>query len=260
MRLSDYIGLWRISRRRRRSEEDYREFQAFQAGQLLGYLSRHGVVVDGRVLLDMGSGIAGYSREFARRGARVISADLILPNYPPIERMSLLQANAMAMPLRDESIDIVFCASLIEHLPKPQNALAEIERLLKPDGISYVSFPPYYSPMGGHEYAPFHYLGERLAMRLVHRRAVVPDWVRQLYDVPADSGSFSELYKGWGLYKMTIRRFRRLLSNTGLVCLNISTRYLPVSFARWPFVGEFLTWHVQFLISKRRTSEGRFSR
>lgn len=256
MKVSDYIDLWRVSQRRRQSEEDYREFQAFQARQLLGYLSDKGLTIEGKRLLDLGSGIAGYSREFARRGARVIGADLIQPNQTPVEHLSLLQANAMAVPLQSESVDVIFCASLIEHVAKPQEVLVEIERLLKWGGVSYVSFPPYYSPMGGHEYAPFHYLGERLAMRLVHRRTLVPDWVRQLYSVPEESNSFSDLYEGWGLYKMTIRKFRRLLSNTGLACLNISTRYLPISFVRWPVIGEALTWHVQFLLSKRRTTAG----
>jgi len=250
MKLSDYVELWQVSRRRRRSERDYREFQAFQARQLLVYLAEQGVAIEGRSLLDLGSGIAGYSQEFARRGARVVSVDLVHPNQPPIEPMSPVRGSALAIPLRNESADIVFCASLIEHVAEPGIVLAEIERVLRSGGVCYISFPPYYSPMGGHEFAPFHYLGERLALRLVRRRAGVPDWVRRLYNVPEESRSFSDLYPGWGLYKMTIRKFRRLLSNTGLVCLNISTRHLPFSFVRWPLLGEILTWHAQFLLAK----------
>src|SRR5512136_1813758 len=120
MRLNDYIGLWRVSQRRRQSEEDYREFQAFQARQLLGYLSKNGLAIDGKRLLDLGSGIAGYSREFARHGARVIGVDLIQPNQAPIEHMSLVQASAVAVPLPSESVDVIFCASLIEHVARPQ--------------------------------------------------------------------------------------------------------------------------------------------
>jgi hypothetical protein len=49
---------------------------------------------------------------------------------------------------------------------------------------------------------------------------------------------------------MTIRKFRGLVAGSGLTCLDVSTRYLPVSFVRWPILGEFLTWHAQFLLAK----------
>jgi len=246
MKLNDYIGLVQVARRRLRSEGDYREFQTFQACLVLDYLAQHGVAVQGLVL-DLGSGIAGYSLEFARRGAHVISVDLVQPRFSSPDQMSQVQASGLAIPLQDESVNIVFCASLIEHVAEPATLLAEAERILRKGGMCYFSFPPYYSPMGGHEFSPFHYLGERLALRLVHRRRTLADWAGQLYDVPHQVQSFSELYRGWGLYKMTIGKFRCLLGHTGFECLDMSTRYMPVSFVRWPLLGEIMTWHAQFL-------------
>lgn len=250
LNLRDYLELWRVSKRRLNSEQDYREFQAFQANQLIKYLSRQGVSIRGRSLMDLGSGIAGYSRAFAQHGARVMSVDLVHPpNHRTFEVLPI-QASALALPLPSATVDIVFCASLIEHVAEPQVVMSEIERVLKPGGFAYVSFPPYYSPVGGHEFAPFHYLGERLALRLVRRHHIIPAWVRELYGSPDEVKSFANLYKGWGLYKMTIRKFRRLLSRTDLVCVNMATRYMPVSFVRWPVMGELLTWHAQFLLLK----------
>lgn len=248
LRLHDFRNLWRLAIRRKRSEQSYREFQAFQAGLLIRYLEEHGVGFAGSALLDLGSGLGGYSREFAARGARVFAVDLTPPRVhgPGLRR---IQASAGAVPLRDASMDLVFCASLIEHVPRPEEILGEIERVLKPGGTAYVSFPPYYSPLGGHEYAPFHYLGEKISIRLRGRRKV-PDWVRSLYPVRGDAESFAELFTGWGLFKMTIRKFRRLLRASRLRCLDMSTRYLPVSFIRWPWIGEVLTWHAQFLLRK----------
>jgi hypothetical protein len=49
---------------------------------------------------------------------------------------------------------------------------------------------------------------------------------------------------------MTIRKFRRLLARTQLVCRDVSARYFPISFVRWPVLGEILTWHAQFLVVK----------
>lgn len=250
MRLRDLRDLWRVSVRRGESETRYREFQAFQARLLIQYLEEHGVRLAGRSLLDLGSGLGGYSRELAAAGARVIAVDLSHPRVaePAVRRV---RASAAAVPLRDASVDLVFCASLIEHVPHPETILAEIERVLRPGGVAYVSFPPYYSPLGGHEFAPFHYLGERMALRL-RRRRHVPAWVQDIYPVHEDAAGFSDLFSGWGLYRMTVRKFRRLLRSSELRCLDMSTRYLPVSFIRWPWVGEVLTWHAQFLLAKSR--------
>ena len=235
------------------SEQSYREFQAFQARLLMEYLERHGVAMTGSRLLDLGSGLGGYSREFALRGACVLALDPAPPRTKG-SGVCAIRGSATAVPLGQASVDLVFCASLIEHVPRPDEVLGEIERVLKPGGYSYVSFPPYYSPMGGHEYAPFHYLGEKLAMRLRGKRKLA-GWVRDVYTVRDDAEGFSDLFAGFGLYKMTIRKFRRLLKASKLRCTDMSTRFLPVSFIRWPWIGEVLTWHAQFLLQKPLTDE-----
>lgn len=250
MRLSDYVQLWRVSRRRSRSEQDYRTFQRFQASLLFDYLASFGAKIRNQRILDLGSGVAGYSQAMVEAGGRVISLDLTQPRIERRTGLEQLRASATSIPISPGSIDLVFCASLIEHVAAPEQVLAEIERVLKPGGMAYVSFPPYYSPLGGHEYAPFHYLGEKTALRLVNHQRVLPAWVSQMHGASDRPRSFAGLYQGWGLYRMTIRRFRKLLPRTHLSLVNVSTRYLPASFVRWPLVGEFLTWHAQFLLRK----------
>lgn len=250
MNVSEFLQLYRLARQRLQSESNYRKFQAFQARQLITHLAVNGMDIRGQSLLDLGSGLGGYSQAFAMHGARVISIDLVqhrLLNNPGVRQMA---GSALSVPLKDEAVDAVFCASLIEHVARPEAILTETERVLKKGGVCYFSFPPYYNPTGGHEYAPFHYLGERLAMRLVRRRAVVPQWVYQYYGLAEKPTSFAELSAGWGLYHMTIHKFKRLAARTNLKMVNISTRYLPVSFIRWPLLCEVLTWHAQFILIK----------
>ena len=250
MRFQDYIELWRASSRRSRSEQDYRHFQNVQAYLLLDYLGRRGIVIRDKRLLDLGSGIAGYSQTMVGAGARVVSLDLVQPKIAPLAGLAQISASAMAIPLPAQSIDFVFCASLIEDVATPEVVLAEAWRVLKPGAYAYFSFPPYYSPTGGHEYAPYHYLGEKVALRMVRHRSVLPDWVSSMHHASEAPASFAELYQGWGLYHMTIARFRRLLRQTRFDLLDVSTRYMPMSFVRWPVIGELLTWHAQFLLKK----------
>jgi 2-polyprenyl-3-methyl-5-hydroxy-6-metoxy-1,4-benzoquinol methylase len=256
LKFSDFFLLWRAAAQRKRSEVDYRYFQAVQAQLVTGHLSAHGVHLAGQRLLDLGSGLAGYSQIFAAQGAQVISVDLLKTKLPPTHGLSQVQGDALAVPLAGAAFDVVFCASLIEHVADPLRLVQEIERLLKPGGVAYVSFPPYYSIKGGHEYSPFHYLGQKAALRIVRHKQGMPAWVDQLYHATDQVTSFSNLYRGWGLYIMTIGKFRRLLRQTGFILMDISTRYLPASFIRWPVVGEFLTWHAQFLLKKPSPGAG----
>ena len=251
LKFSDLLTLAKFSAKRLQSEADYRVFQSFQAQLLLGYLSKYGVSLPGMKLLDLGSGIAGYALIFAQQGAQVFCLDLQPPKIESSGNIVQVRGDALALPFSRNQFDFIFCASLIEHVSDPLRLLNEIETSLKPDGIAYISFPPYYSPNGGHEFSPYHYFGERLALRLVRRKDIIPAWVAEHYHSPEQSESFADLYQGWGLYRMTIRKFRRLICSTNLELINMSTRYFAVSVIRWPVLGELLTWHAQFLLRKR---------
>ncbi|MEM2001782.1 MAG: class I SAM-dependent methyltransferase [Candidatus Methanomethylicaceae archaeon] len=258
MKLSDYITLYKLARARLRSAEDYVRFQKFQASLLLEYIHSFGIDVNRGLVLDLGSGLGGYSQEIAKRcKAKVLSLDLIKPWQPLVEEgregreVRILVANALCIPLRDESVDFVFCASLMEHVNNPFSLLVEIKRVLKRGQHCYLSFPPFYSPLGGHEFSPFHYLGEKFALRLYRiLKRTPPDWVVKIYKPSISSLSFSDIYQGWGLSKLTITKAIQIVQLVGLEIIDISPRYLPINTARWPILGELLTWHVQFLLKK----------
>ncbi len=248
----DYRELYRAALNRLHSEEAYRTFQALQARLLVRYLAAHGVALHDRLLVDLGSGLGGYSLLFQQQGARVVSVDLMADKIRLQGPYQAVAASAQAVPLASNSVEIVFCASLIEHVPDPAQALREIRRILAPGGVCYLSFPPFYSWRGGHEYAPYHYLGEKAALRLVGRGAQKyhPPWIQSIYQVSDVPASFAGIYADWGLYTMTVGKARRLIAETPLTLLDMSTRYMPASFIRWPLLGEVLTWHAQFLLRK----------
>ncbi len=49
--------------------------------------------------------------------------------------------NATALQFADDSFDVVICSEVLEHLPDYHRALAEIRRVLKPDGRLCISVP-----------------------------------------------------------------------------------------------------------------------
>jgi len=50
-------------------------------------------------------------------------------------------ANAQQLPVRDNSMDTVLLLDVLEHLPAPEQCLAEIARVLKPQGILILKVP-----------------------------------------------------------------------------------------------------------------------
>lgn len=235
--LSDMVTLARLAARRSHSVDDYDRFQRFMAGLVRCYLESRGVSFPGLRLLDVGAAWGGYGQVFAEAGARVTYLDLSVDRHvPPARRRAFVAGDAARLPLAAGTYDLVFCASLVEHVPAAAALLAELYRVLRPGGRAYVGFPPFYSPVGGHQFKPFHLLGEPIAVRLAGGGA----------------GGYAGSHEWGGLYRRTIRGMDRLLRRTGFQIEHVSTRFSALNVARLPWLGEFLTWYVQFVVFKPR--------
>jgi SAM-dependent methyltransferase len=236
--LDDYRTLWRLARRRFFTDADYKAFQRFQGEMLIAFFESKGISLPGQQVLDVGCGSGGYSQLFVQAGAELVSLDVELhPALAPQLRRRLVLGDAQSLPLEDEQFDFVFCASLIEHVLDPGKLARELYRVLRSGGRCYVGFPPFYSPAGGHQFKPYHLLGERAAVALACKR----------------TDSYASAGGSWGLYPLSIRQARQHLSQAGFTIDDISTKFLSINFARVPLLGEVLTWYVQFLVRKART-------
>jgi ubiquinone/menaquinone biosynthesis C-methylase UbiE len=249
MKLRSYIRLAHLARRRLRSYDDYLVFQQQQARMLRDYLEQHDIRLKQKRVLDLGSGLGGYTIEWEADAEWVVALDLGVSS-PAIREAGIpfVHGDACDLPLLSSSFDVIFCASLIEHVDRPVALLREIERVLHPAGICYLSFPPFYSPRGGHEFSPFHYLGEKAALKLTQRDRHVPDWLRDYYDITPSAKSFAKTYQGWGLHRVTIARACRWITEVGLTIRRIDTRYLSLNLATIPILREVLAWHVQMIL------------
>lgn len=255
LKLKSYLALARLTRRRLRSYADYLSFQRQQARMLTEYLKEHGVSLHQKKVLDLGSGLGGYTLEWQASGGCVVALDLVTSS-PAVREAGIpfVSSDAHFLPFASAAFDVVFCASLIEHVRRPDWLLREVRRVLRSGGICYLSFPPFYSPRGGHEFSPFHYLGEKVALKLVHRDHNVPDWLHEYYDIQPSARSFVESYRGWGLYRVTISQVRRWVRQTGFTVRHFGTRYLPVNLATVPILGEVLAWHIHMILENNLTT------
>ena len=79
-------------------------------------------------------------------------------------------ADGYWLPVRDGGADVAFSSNVLEHVPDPMGLIEEMIRVTRPGGLVYLSFTNWYSPWGGHEMSPWHYLGAGFARRRYVRR------------------------------------------------------------------------------------------
>jgi ubiquinone/menaquinone biosynthesis C-methylase UbiE len=95
-----------------------------------------------QVLLDVGAGDCQYKRYFAGK-CKYLSQDVggkdvtHTYTYDQID----IRSEVYDIPLPGESVDIILCTQVLEHLKYPPKALKEMYRLLKPGGRLYLSVP-----------------------------------------------------------------------------------------------------------------------
>jgi ubiquinone/menaquinone biosynthesis C-methylase UbiE len=101
-----------------------------------------------KVILDAGSGLGHGSLLIAENGARWVlgvdiseeAVDYAAENYLR-GNLAFGVADCTRLGVKDESFDMVCSLELIEHLVKPDRYLAEVCRVLKPQGLYFMSTP-----------------------------------------------------------------------------------------------------------------------
>ena len=245
---TDLMLLIKYAKNRNNSKDEYFLFQKYQGELLVRFLSDTNIEIAGKDLLDLGCGFGGYSKAFTDAGANVIGLDLSPINNQ--DEIPMVSGDALTLPFSDNSFDIVICASLIEHVTQPEVLLLEILRTLKSNGFFYLSFPPFFSPIGGHQFSPYHLLGQKSAIYLSQKVQLYKQspWLDNNSEV--NRIDFSSAYGRWGLYPITISMVKKMAMHLPLKIITQTTRYSPINFSKIPMLREFLTWHVQFVFKK----------
>ncbi len=226
----------------RAEQSDPDAFYTFLAEDTLGHL-RQFIEPEGAVAVDVGGG-PGYTAEALRlAGAHCCvveyeRGELLLHDRQP---EAAVQGDGQALPIASGSVDICHSSNVLEHVPEPFRMLDEMARVLKPrTGVGYVTFTNWWSPWGGHETSPWHYLGGERAARRYERRHGRPPKNRF----------------GRSLHPLHVHQVQRWFAHRpDLEVLWQGPRYLPDSLAwtsRVPALREVVTWNLAVVF--RRSS------
>jgi SAM-dependent methyltransferase len=197
------------------------------------------VDLQGAHVLDLGCGPGYYSDALRGAGAVVIGVDADREELrgPDGFPQSSLAADGGCLPFADATFDGVFCSNVLEHTPDTARIFDEIERILCPGGWAWVSWTNWYSPWGGHEITPFHYLGPKRGLA-VHRLL---------------RGEPRKNLPGEGLFPVHVgRTLAQVRGRNRFRMVDARPRYYPSQ--RWilsvPVLREVLTWNCVLLLER----------
>jgi SAM-dependent methyltransferase len=165
------VGALRLLTAFAREQADPARFYALLARDSIAQVERH-TALDGRLVVDVGGGPGYFAAGFRDRGAQCM---LVEPDPAELYRRGApvgasVIGDGFWLPLADASVDVCFSCNVLEHVKDPAGLIDEMIRVTRPGGLVYLSYTVWLSPWGGHESAPFHYLGGRYAARRYARR------------------------------------------------------------------------------------------
>jgi SAM-dependent methyltransferase len=121
-------------------------------------------LVAGRRVLDAGCGVGYGTALLARAGAADavgidVSDEAVAAAAAANPELEFVQADVHDLPFPDDRFDVVVCFEVIEHVERQDEAIAELARVLTPDGVLAISSPnrgvyPTGNPHHVHEYRP----------------------------------------------------------------------------------------------------------
>ena len=192
-------------------------------------------------MLDVGGGPGYFRTEFERRGWRYFALDADVGELSGLGEIAprTVIGSGMQLPFCDGTFDVCYSSNVLEHVPDPWLMADEMVRVTKPGGIVFISYTVWYGPWGGHETAPWHFLGGRRARERYRRR----------------HGREPKNKYGESLFRVTVKAgidwARR---QAAAEVLDVVPRYNP-RFAYWltrvPVLREALTWNLVIVLRRR---------
>jgi SAM-dependent methyltransferase len=214
----------------------YRTLAADSVRQISEY-----VPLNGARLVDVGGGPGYFADAFRAAGTHYLGID------PDVGELSargalppgMIRASGAELPIRTGSVDVCYSSNVLEHVADPVRMLDEMVRVTRPGGTVFASFTPWFSPWGGHETAPWHFLGGHYARRRYIRK----------------NGHEPKNRFGESLFPLTVgKALRWARENDDAVLVRALPRYHPwwaVWIVRVPLLRELASWNLVLVLRKR---------
>jgi SAM-dependent methyltransferase len=150
-------------------------------------------------ILDIGCGPGMFIKSVKALGYNNVTGVTLSTediNACILQGFTAINASMTDLPIKDASVDFIWCRHALEHSPYPLFTLFEFQRVLKPGGQIFIEVPaPDNERAYMHEYNPNHYsiLGSRMWHSLFSKAGfnLFADWIYDI-NIPLDNKIFAE--------------------------------------------------------------------
>jgi ubiquinone/menaquinone biosynthesis C-methylase UbiE len=156
---------------------------------LLHFLGREDL--SGLRVVDLGCSAGYIADEMAALGARTVGIDIDVPGLSQAqerfgERVGFVCADGEKLPFADATVDVLIYNHIYEHVLRPDVVMAEIQRVLSPEGVVYLGLGNRLGVLEPHYRLPFlSYLPGGLADRYVRAFGRADDYHERFRTRPA---------------------------------------------------------------------------
>lgn len=138
----------------------------------------------------------------------------ILQSEETRKKVQFIEDNICTSSVRDNSFDVILSFEVLEHLTSPSKAFQEMHRILKPGGISFHEYNPFFSITGGHSLCTLDFLWG-------HARLSEYDFENYVNEFrPNEIDLAISFYKN-NLNRMTIKDLKRFAIKEGFLIRSI---------------------------------------
>lgn len=251
----------------------YFEIQALNAGRyVIPFIEEKFPLTPGMRILEIGCGEGGVLKAFTDKGCvgvgveleegRVVNAKEYMASELAAGDVYFISKDIYLTDPATELgglFDVIVLKDVIEHIHDQPKLIAWMKEFLKPGGVIFFGFPPWYMPFGGHQQMcrnkwlsklPYYHLLPRFMYRAILKWKKEP--VKDLMEV-RDTG-------------ISIERFERICKSKGYKILH-NRHYLINPIYEWkfgwkprkqsavikaiPYVRDFFTTCVYYMITPK---------
>lgn len=246
--------------------------QAFTTEKfVIPYINQQKQLSSGDRVLEIGCGEGGNMKPFIELGCHVVGVDINAPQIENAKKFLAKEVKAQNYNLIADDIyniststigqfDFIVMRDVIEHIPNQEKFMGHLKQFLKPNGIIFFGFPPWYMPFGGHQQSanskvisklPFiHILPRFIYAFLLKFFGVDADGIKELLEIK-DTG-------------ISIERFKRIVHENNYKILDetmflinpnyeikfgLKTRKLVSFLTKIPFFRNFYTTCCYYIIA-----------
>lgn len=132
----------------------------------------------------------------------------------PGERVRFIEDDICTSTMASDSLDMVFSWEVMEHVTDPASAFAEMYRMLRPGGVVFHEYNPFFSIDGGHSLCTLDFLWG-------HARLSDEDFSRYLDENRPDEKELALSFYRNNLNRMTLSGLVRYIAEAGFSMLSV---------------------------------------